>query len=285
MTTQLYNNANTPIYPVTEASVVSTSINGQSVEDNLVLHADKISKLESLVSGASAVENALTIDVSYARNTDKDTPPTSEWSEVLDLPDTENPFTWKQTVYNWYNKPVNTTKEIVLTAQFPETQFLFCATGTTNQIGGPNGYPTEGDNVKDKTAEDLYWYTSPQDVSISQPYSYMATRTRAANQNWTTADGEEIEFKWAVIGRFAFDSVPQTRYCITTTSDIPNYESNSNGNFDYDPNRTWKSSLSLDDYSGLESYYVWETHGFSINGTLQKVSDKYWSTPSLIAMK
>lgn len=273
--TKVYDKTGTQIYPITTAEAVQYDYQQyHDVKASMDGLWETLKVLNGKITGADQIEAKLGVAVGYNTNNSPTDHPES-WGSSFVFPDSKRKYAWKRTVYTWAGDEVATIYEIVATAVYPETQFLFCSTSSNmTELQGPTGYPQDNStSVKDKNGVAI-WHTTPQPVSSTSPQAYMATRTREANKEFKE-DGSDFGF--ALYGNFAFSSMTVDKYYVTTSTDACP-----------DP----KDSLSLPGWldqvtpSDLQSgtNYIYQVHATQVGGDLQNIGDRIWSVPSLISI-
>lgn len=100
--TQIYNREHEKIYPISDATVITTSAKGyENVEAALIGAFEQIGKL----SGSDETVNNIIVEVRYmpANTTDEDEIKisTKQWSDTFELPTEENPYIWKRTKFTY----------------------------------------------------------------------------------------------------------------------------------------------------------------------------------------
>lgn len=274
--TQLYNESGSKIYPRAESE--GTSYNNTTVKSTLDDLISRVITLEKRASGADQVQGDLDVKITYLR-TDSDKEPNkddSSWDQYMQLPDNDHPYLWKKTIFLWKSTEVLTKIEIVTTSLYPQTQYMYTAhKPTTISLGGPTDYQ---DGISDTIDSNHKWYTTPQSVSSSQPEAYMSIRTRDAGKQWSAWSTP------AMYGSYAFDSIPDIRYYVCSSSTCYNKDPNilcdkSTGQLS---DEDWKKSISS--YSS-GTYYLFQTHGVRVNTQYQKVYEgNFWAPPTLISI-
>lgn len=284
--TQLYKSDKVTLcFPITNAS--DQNVNGpndikntqayldylnQKVESN----AQYITKVEEKVTGADQVKNDFAVNIRYAVGTSgTDFPSKFEYTS-MHLPDNNSPYAWKLTEYLWANSVVARSREVISTALYPETQFMFCSASSTVEVGVPVSYVDGAEDTRAGRA--VLWYKTPRAVSAQAPNAYMATRTRDAGESWSQEVGGG--FHAAMYGRFAFDSVTEVRYGIEKSTggamtQLPDPNSNLSG---------WKTKLAESDFANSGTYKVYQTVATKVNNAYVEQSGKTWSDPSLISI-
>ena len=186
----LYDESEQAIYPVSHAQFIhSTAVNagGQSVYNDLVDLNTKVERALALANGSEQVANQLGVIVKYARNNSLTPPGVSDniWGETFSPPTAEFPYAWKKTTYTWDASEVLTTREIVTTALFPETQIMYTTLATPPQaggLGGPAEYTAEEQGSQDFRAQNIVWRNYFTGITAQEIYGYMAIRHREAGE-------------------------------------------------------------------------------------------------------
>lgn len=288
--TKLYNQAKQQIYPISHAAVIQSEATGalnETVESNL---KDLWKAIADLTGDSEAVEN-ISVVVSYykGRTNDKeeiklleDGDWYSEFSTNL-LPDSDNPYLWKKTVFTYKGNSgqLNKVYEIAAVYVNDTSQTIYTAktTGSAPVITYPilkDGFgkpilDDEGKEQEDLTVFDNSlpegWLETPVSVSPSTPYVFMATRKKVDGL-WGRYSNP------AQYGRWAFDSQLEVRYTVTT-GDIPTVNSTST-----DPGSIW-SVNGPTDFTGK----LWMITATSVNNVLNAADDgTIWHGPNLLSI-
>lgn len=299
MATQTYNKKGDEIFPITQADGVRYTQNTTDTADQNIKNAQdalnalfyRLKQVSSQVTGLTDVEGKLGVSIEYARNSDKTTPPDSGFSDTYDSPDDAHLYTWKKTIYFWNtydsekedyvpNQIGNPYYEIVATAEFPDTQFLYTTSSGNNEISIPDDDVdySESDTIKvEKEGVTTIWHKDPQSVDESNPKAWMIKRSRTANQSW-----EGIEWsKPAMYGSYAFNSIPLTLYYISDTAAIPSTVVLNKESYADAISKGWVESISADDLGSGK--YIYQTHAVRVNNVMiDAYNNKVWSTPTFI---
>ena len=207
----LYDESEQAIYPVTHAQFVnSNAINGagQSVFNDLQYLDRRVTQALNLATGTEQIQNQLGIIVKYTRNNSLTAPNNDDnsWGEQFALPSSEFPYSWKKTTYTWDTNEVITTKEIVSTALFPETQVMYTVLNSPPEsatgLGGPPVYTTEEEGSRDQNAQNVTWKYYFPGISASAIYGYMAVRHREAGQPFPEDENHNPVWKITLFAQY-----------------------------------------------------------------------------------
>jgi hypothetical protein len=177
---------------------------------------------------------------------------------------------------------LNTIYEIVSADVTEIRQNIYCAKSTTDSpvIKYPTLVDGYGNPILDednKEQDDLTafdnalptgWSETPVSISPATPYVFMSTRKRV--------DGLWERFSEpAQFGRWAYDSLMEIRYTVTSTSTAPSVNSTSDS-----PGTIWSTNPPTS-FTG----YMWAIFGTSVNGVINAdESGIRWKGPSLMAI-
>lgn len=271
MSTQLFNAEGNKIYPITEASAVTSATGKGNVEDCL---ADIYSQLSDSSGASQAIQN-LVIEVAYTRATTTDEATVqslTSWGSTFELPSSNYPYTWKRTKYSakGVSTSLKTIYEIVASDTAEVTQTIYIAKGTSTE---PKiTYTTNDEGEEDLTCFDNSlpsgWTETPQSISAGAPYVYVSTRKKV-NGAWERFSTP------ALLGKWAFDSKVELRYTVTSTSTAPTVSRTTEN-----PGSDWSESGPTSDFTG----YLWLITANSVNGVLSVDSGVIWSEASLISI-
>lgn len=284
MATQLYNKDKKPIYPISQATAItSEASDAETVEDNLIELWSEVSKL----SGAADASKNIVIKIAYARSTSSDRDEIKEngnWQTEFELADSDYPYTWKRTIITYKGQDeseLNTTYEIAnsYTFEVPQTIYIARSTGVAPIITYPILTDSYGEPILDssgKEQEDLTafdkklpdgWSETPVSIGPATPYVFMSTRKKV-NGKWQRFS-EPAQY-----GRWAFDSQLELRYTVTT-GDIPAVNTTNT-----DPGSIWSTSGPTD-FTGK----LWMITATSVNNVLNTTDDgTIWHGPNLLSI-
>ena len=272
--TQLYNEGGAAIYPKAESEgVLYNNTNVKITLDNLIA---QVNRIDNTQSGADQIQGDLDVKITYLR-TETETAPGEDdaWQNDMILPNDKYPYLWKKTIFLWKERVVLTKIELVTTSLYPQTQYMYTSHKSSNgSLGGPTDYE---DGSADKYAKEHLWYTTPQEVTSSQPQAYMSIRTRKPGEDWSSWSTP------AMYGSYAFDSIPDIRYyaCSSLICD-----SNPNQICDETTGQLaenkWKKSIPS--YTN-GTWYLFQTHGVRVDTQYQKeYGQHFWEEPTLISI-
>ena len=196
---QLYDGTEA-FQPYVEASNIpcGVHVSSNTVKDDIQHLMSRIQFLDQAVSGGQEVAGALGVEITYANLTTankQDAMENENWSEIMSIPTTAAPYTWKKTEYTWtvnnQSSVIRTVYEISATALYPETQVMYTAiaAGQTSNLGGPSEYDTTLAGINDASTQGVKWYFYFPGIDASKPEGYMAVRHREAGQLFPN-DGE-----------------------------------------------------------------------------------------------
>lgn len=288
--TRVYNKDGEQIYPISYAENIITGSNlpKEDVEGCL---KDIYSKIGSL-SGDDETVNSIRVEVGYkrlnTRNESEVKEITSPWG-AFQMPTYEYPYIWKRTVFTYDGRDeeqeqLNAVYEICAT--YPQIdQTIYKASGDNIKVLS-FGYIIDPDTGEIKNLQEVDftsegWSTTPQPISASQPYAYMATRSRNEQGLWEKFS-EPVQY-----GNWAFNSILVSKYAITPTLKEPEIAKNGidvekNGIFVKDPSNPgnhWQNKITTE-FTG----YLWMTTATSVNEVLNVVDGAIWSDPTLISI-
>ena len=272
--TQLYNEGGAAIYPKAESEgVLYNNTNVKITLDNLIA---QVNRIDNTQSGADQIQGDLDVKITYLR-TETETAPGEDdaWQNDMILPNDKYPYLWKKTVFLWKERVVLTKIELVTTSLYPQTQYMYTSHKSSNgSLGGPTDYE---DGSADKYDKDHLWYTTPQEVTSSQPQAYMSIRTRKPGEDWSSWSTP------AMYGSYAFDSIPDIRYyacsSLTCDSDPNQICDETTGQL---AENKWKKSITS--YTS-GTWYLFQTHGVRVDTQYQKeYGQHFWEEPTLISI-
>lgn len=288
---KVYSGTGDQIYPETADKAVTVLAKDTTLDVYLKELAESISK----VQGADQVAKSLKFKIDYlATNTSdvarvkelEDQPETNQWGENFILPSVRTPYTWKRTiVYFGGQDPKDGQKfyEIV-TADIAEiSQTLYMVKDNSNQVkviypqkAVEIGGELQNVNDTDASLDDIInankestnkWSKYPEDVSASQPYGFMAVRSRS-NGVWGL-------FKIAQYSKWSYDSRLITKFTVTSTFEKPKLTRT-----DTNPGNEWVDT-NEQEFTG----YLWMISASQSNNNYILDSNKnIWSEPQLISI-
>ena len=284
--TILYNKDRKQIYPVTHAEVTISNASGTkgNVEDCLLQLFKAISDLTGASEAAANILVKVTYNKTKISSLSEIKKLESGWTDTFELPDADNPYIWKHTIFTYRGQEqvLNDLYEIVATDTAEKSQTIYIArsTGVAPIITYPilvDGYgnPILDENRKeqeDLTAFDKKlpeeWSATPVSIGPATPYVFMAVRTRI-NGLWKRYS-EPAQY-----GRWAFDSQVELRYSITSDATPPALQATKD-----DPGSNWSDSTPYDFVGRL-----WMITATSVNGVLNSNSNNIrWQGPHLISI-
>ena len=288
---KVYSGTGDQIYPETADKAVTVLAKNTTLDIYLAELAELISKAQ----GADQVAKSLKFKIDYlATNTADVTrvkelenqPETNQWGENFVLPSVRTPYTWKRTiVYFEGQNPKDGQKfyEIVTAdiAEISQTLYMVKDNSYQPQVIYPQKAVEVGgelQNVDDTDAslDDIInankestnkWSKYPEDVSPSQPYGYMAVRSRS-NGVWGP-------FKIARYSKWSYDSKLVTKFTVTSTFESPQLTRT-----DANPGNGWVNTYEQE-FTG----YLWMISASQSNNNYILDSNKnIWSEPQLISI-
>lgn len=288
---KVYSGTGDQIYPETVDKAVKVSIKDTTLDKYLEELAESISK----VQGADQVAKSLKFKVDYLATNTADVTivkglenqlETNQWGENFVLPSVRTPYTWKRTiVYFGAQKPEDGQKfyEIV-TADIAEiSQTLYMVKDNSEQVkviypqkAVEIGGELQNVNDTDASLDDIInankesankWSKYPSEISASQPYGFMAVRSRS-NGVWGP-------FSIAQYSKWSYDSRLVTKFTVTSTFEKPEPARTSEN-----PGKEW-----VDTYTQEFTGYLWMISASWSNNKYILDSDKnIWSEPQLISI-
>lgn len=286
---QLYDQNKEKIFPYSQANLINTS--GSSSVNNINTVegclADLYSKIADILGDKEAV-NTIQYKVTYCRLNSKnkaDAETATNWSETFILPTAELPYVWKKTIISYAGASDDERQifyEIVASDVTEKSQTIYksSSSGQTPDIEYPiKKDPLTGEELEDEDGNKILdltvydkslpngWLETPQPISPSFPYVFMATRKR-------------VEGKWekfsdpAQFGRWAFDSQLEMRYQVTQ-NEVPEVS-----NRDDNPGIEWLLNAPTE-FTGK----LWMITATSVNGVINSDTEGIkWRGPNLLAM-
>lgn len=282
--TIIYNKNQQQIFPISSAEVIISNASGSKsdVETNLKQLFRAISDL----TGDSEAASNIIVTVEYCRTNTKEESEVKKltnWTDTFELPNSENPYVWKKTLYSYKGDiaKLNEVYEIVATDTAEKIQNIYIArsTGVAPVITYPILKDGFGNPILDsngKTQEDLTafdkklpdgWSENPVSIGPATPYVFISTRKRV--------DGLWQRYSEpAQYGRWAFDSQLELRYAITS-GNKPTVNATSD-----DPGSQWSKSTP-DTFTGK----LWMITATSVNGVLNSDENNVrWQGPHLMSI-
>ncbi len=272
--TQLYNKKQSKIYPISDGEVIISTASGKTstVHKDLVELFNQIAKL----SGDQDAVNNLTISVKYAKTNTKEKAEVmdyeeTKWSNDFSIPSMKYPYIWKRTTFGYKgNDDAFVFYEICAVDVTEKTQTIYIAktTGAAPVIE----YPLNADGSKKLDYYDNFlptdWTETPQSITPATPYVFMATRK--------TKEGKWLEFSNpAQLGRWAFDSMLELRYCVTAIGETPDVDYT-----EENPGEQWKTKAPTT-FTGQ----LWMITATSVNSVFNVDGDKnIWKGPNLMGI-
>lgn len=268
--TQLYDKNHDPIYPIgRDEDINSSAISGTAtVNQALSYLSDKVNQL----SGDSPAVTSIKVDITYAKtyiNSQSSIKVATSadgvnWNPDFRQPDSENPYTWKKTIFRVGNTEY-IYYEIVATTMIEKTQTIYLAINSSlNEVQLPT--------VEDDGSIESWnsWTEEPQAISAAKPDLFMATR-KMEKGRWKSFSQPTQCGKWA------YDSQLLIRY---RTTEIDNTEV-PYVNKTMDAPTDW----SLTSPRELSGKKLWMITATAINGapTAYDGNNK-WSDPNLISI-
>ena len=288
---KVYSGTGDQIYPETADKAVKILKKDTTLDKYLEELAKSISK----VQGADQVAKSLKFKIDYlATNTSdvarvkelEDQPETNQWGENFVLPSVRTPYTWKRTiVYFGGQDPKDGQKfyEIVTAdiAEISQTLYMVKDNQQQPKIIYPQkavevGGELQNVNDTDASLDDIInankestnkWSKYPEDVSASQPYGFMAVRSRL-NGVWSS-------FRIALYSKWSYDSKLVTKFTVTSTFKSPELTRT-----DANPGNGWVDT-NTQEFTG----YLWMISASQSNNNYILDSNKnIWSEPQLISI-
>ena len=270
MATKLFDNQGKQIFPVTNATSVSTEAGSkQNVEICLKDLYDKITDLSQEGEAAKYIN----VKIGYLLLDSKDKAFAEEQTNwgAFDFPTAELPYLWKRTAYSYDKVALTTTYEIVLMYPENETQTVYKAYVDPDKEQPEIFYATDEEGKPDYQNPLLIeygWQYDPVSISAERPYVYMAVRQRK--------DGQWEPFSTpALLGKWTFDSTVIFKYAVTKNSNAPALNTTLE-----DPGSDWK-----DTNPGEFVGYLWMINATKIDKNYYQNADKIiWNGPNLISI-
>ena len=234
---KVYSGTGDQIYPETADKAVKVL----KKDTTLDIYLEELAKSISKVQGADQIAKSLKFKIDYlATNTSdvarvkelEDQPETNQWGENFVLPSVRTPYTWKRTIVYFEGQDPKDGQKFyeIVTADIAEiSQTLYMVKDNSEQIkviypqkAVEVGGELQNVNDTDASLDDIInankestnkWSKYPEDVSPSQPYGFMAVRSRS-NGVWGL-------FKVALYSKWSFDSKLVTKFRVTSTFESP----------------------------------------------------------------
>ena len=288
---KVYSGTGDQIYPETADKAVKVLKKDTTLDIYLEELAESISK----VQGADQIAKSLKFKIDYlATNTSdvarvkelEDQPETNQWGENFVLPSVRTPYTWKRTIVYFEGQNLKDGQKFyeIVTADIAEiSQTLYMVKDNSQQpkviypqkaveVGGElqnvNDTDASLDDIINANKESTNkWSKYPEDVSPSQPYGYMAVRSRS-NGVWGP-------FKIARYSKWSYDSKLVTKFTVTSTFESPQLTRT-----DANPGNGWVNTYEQE-FTG----YLWMISASQSNNNYILDSNKnIWSEPQLISI-
>lgn len=287
---KVYSGTGDQIYPETADKAVKVSIKDTTLDKYLEELAESISK----VQGVDQIAKSLKFKIDYlATNTSdvarvkelEDQPETNQWGENFVLPSVRTPYTWKRTIVYFEGQKLKDGQKFyeIVTADIAEiSQTLYMIKDNSEQVKVI--YPQKAveiggelQNVNDTDAplDDIInankestnkWSKYPEDVSPSQPYGFMAVRSRS-NGVWSS-------FRIALYSKWSYDSRLVTKFTVTSTFERPHLDRT-----EASPDK-WVDT-NTQEFTG----YLWMiSASYSNNNYILDSNKNIWSEPQLISI-
>lgn len=288
---KVYSGTGDQIYPETADKAVKVLKKDTTLDLYLKELADSISK----VQGVDQIAKSLKFKIDYlATNTSdvarvkelENQPETNQWGENFVLPSVRTPYTWKRTIVYFEGQNLKDGQKFyeIVTADIAEiSQTLYMVKDNSAQVKVI--YPQKAvevggelQNVDDTDAslDDIInankestnkWNKYPSEISPSQPYGFMAVRSRS-NGVWGL-------FKVALYSKWSYDSKLVTKFTVTSTSESPQLTRT-----EADPGSQWVDT-NTQEFTG----YLWMISASQNNNNYVLDSNKnIWSKPQLISI-
>ena len=288
---KVYSGTGDQIYPETADKAVTVLAKDTTLDKYLKELAESISK----VQGADQIAKSLKFKIDYlATNTSdvarvkelEDQPETNQWGENFVLPSVRTPYTWKRTIVYFDGQDPKDGQKFyeIVTADIAEiSQTLYMVKDNSEQVkviypqkAVEVGGELQNVNDTDASLDDIInankestnkWSKYPEDVSPSQPYGFMAVRSRS-NGVWGL-------FKVAQYSKWAYDSRLITKFTVTSTFEKPELSRT-----DVNPGNFWVDT-NEQEFTG----YLWMISASQNNNNYILDSNKnIWSKPQLISI-
>lgn len=288
---KVYSGTGDQVYPITIDKAVKISIKDTTLDVYLKELSESISK----VQGVDQVAKSLKFKIDYlATNTAdvtrvkelEDQPETNQWGENFVLPSVKTPYIWKRTIVYFKGQDPKDGQKFyeIVTADIAEiSQTLYMVKDNSEQVkviypqkAVEVGGELQNVNDTDASLDDIInankestnkWSKYPADVSPSQPYGFMAVRSRS-NGVWGL-------FKVALYSKWSFDSKLVTKFTVTSTFKSPQVTRT-----DASPGNQWVDT-NTQEFTG----YLWMISASQSNNNYILDSNKnIWSEPQLISI-
>lgn len=288
---KVYSGTGDQIYPETADKAVTVLAKDTTLDKYLEELAKSISK----VQGADQIAKSLKFKIDYlATNTSdvarvkelENQPETNQWGENFVLPSVRTPYTWKRTIVYFEGQKLKDGQKFyeIVTADIAEiSQTLYMVKDNSDQVkviypqkAVEVGGELQNVNDTDASLDDIInankestnkWSKYPVDVSPSQPYGFMAVRSRS-NGVWGL-------FKVALYSKWSYDSKLVTKFTVTSTFESPQLTRT-----DTNPGSQWVDT-NTQEFTG----YLWMISASQNNNNYILDSNKnIWSEPQLISI-
>ena len=288
---KVYSGTGDQIYPETADKAVTVLAKDTTLDKYLEELAKSISK----VQGADQIAKSLKFKIDYlATNTSdvtkvkelEDQPETNQWGENFVLPSVRTPYTWKRTIVYFEGQNPKEGQKFyeIVTADIAEiSQTLYMVKDNSEQVkviypqkAVEVGGELQNVNDTDASLDDIInankestnkWSKYPEDVSPSQPYGFMAVRSRS-NGVWSS-------FRIALYSKWSYDSKLVTKFTVTSTSERPQLTRT-----EVNPGSQWVDT-NTQEFTG----YLWMISASQSNNNYILDSNKnIWSEPQLISI-
>ena len=288
---KVYSGTGDQIYPETADKAVKVL----KKDTTLDIYLEELAKSISKVQGADQIAKSLKFKIDYlATNTSdvarvkelEDQPETNQWGENFVLPSVRTPYTWKRTIVYFEGQNLKDGQKFyeIVTADIAEiSQTLYMVKDNSEQVkviypqkAVEVGGELQNVNDTDASLDDIInankestnkWSKYPEDVSSSQPYGFMAVRSRS-NGVWGL-------FKIAQYSKWSYDSKLVTKFTVTSTFEKPQLTRTA-----ADPGIDWVDT-NEQEFTG----YLWMISASQNNNNYILDSNKnIWSKPQLISI-
>lgn len=288
---KVYSGTGDQIYPETADKAVTVLAKDTTLDKYLEELAKSISKIQ----GADQVAKSLKFKIDYlATNTSdvarvkelEDQPETNQWGENFVLPSVRTPYTWKRTIVYFEGQNLKDGQKFyeIVTADIAEiSQTLYMVKDNSDQVkviypqkAVEVGGELQNVNDTDASLDDIInankestnkWSKYPLEISPSQPYGFMAVRSRS-NGVWGL-------FKVALYSKWSYDSKLVTKFTVTSTSERPQLTRT-----DANPGSQWVDT-NTQEFTG----YLWMISASQNNNNYLLDNNKnIWSEPQLISI-
>lgn len=288
---KVYSGTGDQIYPITIDKAVKLSIKDTTLDVYLKELSESISK----VQGADQVAKSLKFKIDYlATNTAdvtrvkelEDQPETNQWGENFVLPSVRTPYTWKRTIVYFEGQNLKDGQKFyeIVTADIAEiSQTLYMVKDNSQQPrviypqkAGVVGGELQNVDDTDASLDEIInankegpneWSKYPLEISPSQPYGFMAVRSRS-NGVWSS-------FRIALYSKWSYDSKLVTKFTVTSTSEKPQLIRT-----EVNPGSQWVDT-NTQEFTG----YLWMISASQNNNNYILDSNKnIWSEPQLISI-